>query len=152
MAARCKVLVCGGSLAGIVDSNPAEDMGDCLSRVLYVRYSSLLWDDHWSRGILPRVVCQIVMVCPRWEGRDSLRAVAPLKNLLNSLKFVQLNVKVTVGFRNLSPLVVHDQTWLSSESVHCIHKRLCSRVLDFQKQESNVVSVRTVKAYKGVGR
>jgi hypothetical protein len=50
--------VCGCSLAGIVGSNPASGMDVCLLWVLSgVRYSSLRWADHSSRGFLPIVVC-----------------------------------------------------------------------------------------------
>ena len=54
MDARSKACVCGCSLAGIVGSNPAEGMDVCLVCVLcVVRYRSLLWADHSSRGVLP---------------------------------------------------------------------------------------------------
>jgi hypothetical protein len=58
VAARSKAWVCGRSLAGIADSNPAGDMDVCLLWVLCVfSYKSLRRVDHSSRGVLPSVVC-----------------------------------------------------------------------------------------------
>ena len=57
VAARSKASVCGRSLVGAVGSNPAGGMDVCRLWVLcVVRYRSLRWADHSSRGVLPTVV------------------------------------------------------------------------------------------------
>ena len=62
VATRSKALVCGHSLAGIVDSNPAGGVDICLLLVLCdVRERSLLRADHSSRGVLPTAVCLSVI-------------------------------------------------------------------------------------------
>jgi hypothetical protein len=74
VAARSKAWVCGRCLVGIVDSNPAGGMDDCLLWVLsVVRYRSLRRADRSSRGVLPSVVCLSVIVNPR-QGE----ALAPM--------------------------------------------------------------------------
>jgi hypothetical protein len=52
VAARSKAWVCGRSLTGIVDSNPAGSMDVCLLWVLSLRRAGPS-----SRGVLPSVVC-----------------------------------------------------------------------------------------------
>jgi hypothetical protein len=62
VAERSKARVCGRSLAGIVDSNPAVGMNVCLLCVLCVfSYRSLGQADHSSRGVLPAAVCHFVL-------------------------------------------------------------------------------------------
>jgi len=62
--ARSKAWVCGRLLVRIAGSNPPGDIDVCLLWVLYVvRYRSLRWADHPSRGGLPSVVCLIICGC-----------------------------------------------------------------------------------------
>jgi hypothetical protein len=64
--ARCKAWVCGRSLAGITDSNPARGMNVCVFRVLW---------DHSSRAVLPSEMCVIVIAEPHeWEAYWNCRA------------------------------------------------------------------------------
>jgi len=66
LAARSKAWVCGRSLAGIADSNPAVVMNVCLLRMLcVVRQTSPRQADHSSGGVLPSVVCLSVIVKSR---------------------------------------------------------------------------------------
>jgi hypothetical protein len=65
-SARSEAWVCGRSLVGTAGSNPTGGMDVCLLWVLcVVRWRSLRRDDHSSRGVLPIVVCLIVIVNPR---------------------------------------------------------------------------------------
>jgi hypothetical protein len=65
MAVRSKALVCDSSLAGIVGSNPAGGTDVCLLCYV-VRYRSLRWADHSSRGEL-----WCVIVCDLETSRMS---------------------------------------------------------------------------------
>ena len=66
MVALSKAWVCGRSLARIVSLNLAAGMDVSLLRVLCgVKYMFLRRADHSSRGVLPSVVCLIVIVNPR---------------------------------------------------------------------------------------
>jgi len=57
VVARSKAWVCGGTLAGIADSNPAGFMVVCLLWVLRVAsYRPLLPAGHSSKGVLRCVV------------------------------------------------------------------------------------------------
>jgi len=68
VTARPEVWVCGRSLAGFVGSNSSGDMDIGFLRALCVvsrGLSSLRRPNHSSRGVLPSVVCLIVIVKPR---------------------------------------------------------------------------------------
>ena len=63
---HCKAWVWGLSVAGTVVSNAAGGGGPVGDGVLcVVTYSSLLWADHSSRGVLPPVLCLSVIVKTR---------------------------------------------------------------------------------------
>ena len=56
MAARYKALFCGGLIAGIASSNPAEGMVvRLLSLLIDAEVSASVTDHHWFRGVLPGV-------------------------------------------------------------------------------------------------
>jgi hypothetical protein len=57
VATQSKACVCGGSLAGIVVSNPAGCMDVCI----FVLQRSLRWVIYSSREFLPNVVCLSVI-------------------------------------------------------------------------------------------
>ena len=66
VALRSKAWVCSHSLAGNVGSNPAGNKDVRLLCVLcVVRWRSLRWTDHSTRGVLPSVVCLSVIVNPQ---------------------------------------------------------------------------------------
>ena len=62
VAALSKVWICGRSLAGIAGSNPA---GAWMSICCVLSCQSLRRDEHSFRGILPSVVCLIVITKSR---------------------------------------------------------------------------------------
>jgi hypothetical protein len=60
---RAKAWVCGSLLTGVSGSNPAQDMGISLLRMLcVVRYRSLRLANDSSTGVLPNVVFVNVIV------------------------------------------------------------------------------------------
>jgi hypothetical protein len=62
-----KAWVCGHLLAGTLGSNPAGRKYVCLLWGMWVvRYRSLHWADHLSRGVLPSVVCLTVIIRTPW--------------------------------------------------------------------------------------
>jgi hypothetical protein len=66
VAARSKVWVCDRLLSGIVGSNSAGGINECLLCVLcVVRYRCLRRADHSSRGVLTCAVCLSAIVKPR---------------------------------------------------------------------------------------
>ena len=61
---QLKTSVCGHSLVGVIGSNTAvATEGLCVVRKRFLRRA-----DHPSRGILPSVVCLIVIVKPQYRG------------------------------------------------------------------------------------
>jgi hypothetical protein len=93
VAARPEAWVCGRSFAGIAVSNPAEGMDICpLWALSVVRWRFLRRADHWSREVLPSVVCLNVVVKPRQRGvPGQLWAVAPGINKM----FLTSNISVS---------------------------------------------------------
>jgi hypothetical protein len=70
-------------------SNPAGDGGTidvCLLGILcVVRYKSLWWADHSSRGVLPNVVCLSVIEEPHRAGLGPLGLLSHKKRSFNTL-------------------------------------------------------------------
>jgi hypothetical protein len=62
VTARSKLWFCGRSPAGTVGSNTAGGMDVCLSLVNVgcCKVEALWRADHYSRGVLPTVVCRCV--------------------------------------------------------------------------------------------
>jgi hypothetical protein len=70
MAARFMACVCGSSNSGTAGSNSAGIMQVCFLRVVFFggRQACLRQADHSYRGVLPSVVCLIVVMIPRQKG------------------------------------------------------------------------------------
>jgi len=102
VTAQSEAWVCGHSLAGIVGSNPAGGMGDCLLWVLcVVRQKSLRRADHSSRGVLPNVVCLSVIVNSRqWGGLGPLGLLHRGKKKTTQSMDMNVYVKVLINYHN----------------------------------------------------